>query len=256
VVTWDSFYQDGSSVGVFSRIYHGSGFNAYEDVPIAIEGISVGDIDAGSGSITVTLMADNGSLTVGGDGVFDIEVTGNGTDHVVIAGTIDAINAALGVVDGVVYRSALDFAGSENLTVTVDDGGYTGSGGSLSDTQYIEFFVTGVVDVKGTDGDDVFTGGIDNEQLAGFKGDDILIGGDGEDMFIFADGDGSDVINDFEIGIDTLDLSQISGLSGFEQVLSHATESETGIVFDFGSNTQITLIGIEKSSLLEADFVL
>lgn len=259
VVTWDSFDQDGSGVGVYSRIYHGSGFNALEEVPIAVDGISVGDIDAGTGLITVTLAVANGSVNLAGDvvgGVASADIAGNGTGNVVITGTIDAINATLAATNGLVYRGARDFTGTETLTVTVDDGGNTGSGGSLSDTQFVEFFVSGVMDVKGTIGDDLLTGGVGGEQITGFAGNDVLIGGAGDDMFIYGTGDGADVINDFGTGADVLDLSDVAGLLTFSDVMSTAVQNGGDTLIDFGGGDQITLIGVDKSLLLAGDFLL
>ena len=259
VVTWDSFDQDGSGAGIYSRIYHGSGFNALEEVPIAVDGISVGDIDAGSGLITVTLAVANGTLNLAGDvagGVTAANMVGNDTGNVVITGTVDAINATLAATNGLVYRGARDFTGTETLTVTVDDGGNTGSGGSLSDTQFIEFFVSGVVDIKGTAGDDLLTGGIGGEQITGFAGNDVLTGGAGDDMFIYGTGDGADVINDFGTGADVLDLSDVAGMSTFSDVMSTAIQNGADTLLDFGGGDQITLIGVDKSLLLADDFLL
>jgi Ca2+-binding RTX toxin-like protein len=48
----------------------------------------------------------------------------------------------------------------------------------------------------------------------GQGGDDILTGGAGADLFVFADGDGADVITDFGDG-DRIDLRAVSSIDDF-----------------------------------------
>ena len=65
-------------------------------------------------------------------------------------------------------------------------------------------------------------------------------------MFIFAVTDGTDVITDFEDGLDTIALS--GGLT-FDD-LSFADNEIT-----VGSDTLVILIGFDTTTLTEADFV-
>jgi hypothetical protein len=88
-----------------------------QNVPLAINGISVSDPDGDS--LTVTLSVGDGSLTVspvsGG-----ATVSGNGTASVVLSGSAAQINAVLG--GGVSY---LGGAGSKTLSVVTSDGSIT-----------------------------------------------------------------------------------------------------------------------------------
>ena len=52
----------------------------------------------------------------------------NGSRLVVVEGTLDRLNAALGA-GGLVYRPAAGFAGADTLTVSLNDRGLTGLGG-------------------------------------------------------------------------------------------------------------------------------
>ncbi|NLF32487.1 MAG: tandem-95 repeat protein, partial [Planctomycetes bacterium] len=104
-----------------------------EDATLTLNGISIADVDAAGSDVTVTLAVTHGILTLT-DGTGLTGVTGAGTATVELVGTVAAINTALAA--GVVYAPAGDWNGGETLTVTVNDGGATGSGGGgdISDT--------------------------------------------------------------------------------------------------------------------------
>ena len=84
---------------------------------------------------TVTLSVGEGTLSVDAGGTNVTGLSGNGTDTVSFTGTIDQINALLdGQASGsIVYNDPLDNpAASTALTLTIDDGGNSGSGGAHS----------------------------------------------------------------------------------------------------------------------------
>lgn len=58
--------------------------------------------------------------------------------------------------------------------------------------------------------DDTLNGGNGSDRLAGGIGNDRLTGGAGADTFIFASGDGSDTITDFDVTADRLDLTALA----------------------------------------------
>jgi len=101
-----------------------------EDLAGPIAGISVSDLDVGSGTLAVTLRVGHGSLTVNVDpaigGLLEEHVDGNGTGLVTIAGTLAQINATFSAAGGLQYLSHQDYNGSDSLIVTVSDGGQTG----------------------------------------------------------------------------------------------------------------------------------
>lgn len=56
------------------------------------------------------------------------------------------------------------------------------------------------LDIDARGGDDTLVGGAGNDTLSGGDGADSLFGGGGNDTFVYAAGDGSDTINDFNTG--------------------------------------------------------
>jgi Ca2+-binding RTX toxin-like protein len=73
--------------------------------------------------------------------------------------------------------------------------------------------------LSGGDGDDWLQGGRGRDVLQGGAGDDVLAGGRGADVFVFTSADhGRDVIRDFAVGQDHIDLS---GLPSYDVTLRH-----------------------------------
>ena len=90
-----------------------------EDVTTALTGISVADVDAGTGNITVTLSVPGGTLAATSSGT--VTVGGTAT-ALTLTGTLADINAFL-LGASVTYTTALNNDGDVNLTVTVNDKG-------------------------------------------------------------------------------------------------------------------------------------
>jgi hypothetical protein len=109
----------------------------------AITGLSISDVDAGSGNdITTTLTsADGGFVTVGAVGG-GAAITGNSTGTVTLTGTIGQINTSL--AGSVVYTAADNVTTSSQTTLTIatNDQGHTGTGGPLTDTDVVTVGVT------------------------------------------------------------------------------------------------------------------
>jgi len=112
----------------------------------------------------------------------------------------------------------------------------------------------------------VLNGGADNDRLYGGNGDDIMNGGDGNDYFnggagsdtfVFDDGFGADTISGFAAGVasdDVIDLSAVSSLNSFSEVVSAAYQSGYDTVIDIDVDSSITLSNIALSQLHEDDF--
>lgn len=97
--------------------------------------ISISDVDAGTGSVRVTLTATNGLITLAGTtGLSFLEGSGTGDSKITFEGTIANINTAL---NGMVFSPTAGYNGSATLQITTNDLGNTGSGGALSDTDNI-----------------------------------------------------------------------------------------------------------------------
>jgi VCBS repeat-containing protein len=113
-----------------------------EDTALTFNGnISVSDVDAGSGNVTVTLASTNGTLTLGSTA--GLTVSGNGTSNVTATGTLSAVNAGL---NGLTYSPNANYNGPASLSVTANDNGNTGAGGPLSDTKNVAITVNSVND--------------------------------------------------------------------------------------------------------------
>ncbi|MBT8416298.1 MAG: hypothetical protein KJO42_02575, partial [Silicimonas sp.] len=150
----------------------------------------------------------------------DVVVDGGiGSDRVVLikAGmsiAIDAAWAGIERVDAAAGAETVDATGYAGALFMVGNAGndtLTGGGGNDS--------------IFGNDGSDVLSGG------AG--GDDVMLGGAGFDTFLIFDGAGTDRINDWEAGIDLIDVTGVAGVSG----MSDLTISQSG------PSTQVALGG-------------
>ncbi|MEL7468886.1 MAG: LamG-like jellyroll fold domain-containing protein [Pseudomonadota bacterium] len=158
-----------------------------------------------------------------------VERAGEGTDRAI--GSVDftlAAHVEIGTIEG---EGAVDITGNEqdnqirgNTATNV----LIGAGGR--DRLY------------GMEGDDILDGGAEN---------DILAGGAGADIFRFGLGGGSDVITDFEIGVDLIDLTP-SGRS-FDEVRIY--DSVHGAVVRYQHDgDEISLVVLKGVTSPEIDF--
>ncbi|WP_263846350.1 FG-GAP-like repeat-containing protein [Roseobacter sinensis] len=86
--------------------------------------------------------------------------------------------------------------------------------------------------LEGGYGSDRLDGGVGNDRLIGGEGADTLTGGEGSDVFVFDENahstlDTRDMITDFEVGLDQIDLSGIGGISFSDLVF---TETDRGLL--------------------------
>ncbi|WP_029032236.1 DUF4347 domain-containing protein, partial [Salinarimonas rosea] len=113
-----------------------------EDVSSVLAGISIADIDAAAGSVTMTLSVPSGTLAAtGGAGV----TVGGTPTALTLTGTVNAINAFI-AANGVGFTTAANATANVTLTVAVTDNGNTGSGGALTDQETVTLTVTAVDD--------------------------------------------------------------------------------------------------------------
>jgi len=104
--------------------------NGAEDTPLAIGGITVADVDAGTGVVQVTLGVLHGTLSLSAPPA-GVTVAGDQSANLSLTGTLDAINAALATL---VYLGNQDFNGADTLTVITNDHGHSGDAGTLNGT--------------------------------------------------------------------------------------------------------------------------
>ncbi|WP_299960841.1 hypothetical protein [uncultured Roseobacter sp.] len=96
--------------------------------------------------------------------------------------------------------------------------------------------------LDGGAGDDTLDGGAGDDTLDGGTGNDVLTGGSGGDTFVFAAGDGQDVIEDFSVSEDVLQFKNINGPI-------EAVDSSDGVVLKLGGDNQVLLRNVTFAEL-------
>jgi Ca2+-binding RTX toxin-like protein len=103
--------------------------------------------------------------------------------------------------------------------------------------------------VCGFDGNDTLKGNAGNDTIDGGAGADIINGNAGADVFVLRPGEGRDIINDFEDGVDVFSLE--GGLS-FEQLTFVDVKDAT--LIKMGDEVLVKAKGISAKQLTRADF--
>ena len=182
------------------------------------------EIDGGEGNDI--LVSGAGDDTIDGGAGNDLIVTGAGDDTIDGGAGIDTIIGGAG--DDTVYGGAdADFIATE----------------AGDDTIY-----------GGAD-DDFLVAGAGDDTLYGGAGDDRLWGDSGSDTFVFGSGDGNDTIKDFTDGEDAIDLTAITGISGFEDLTITADGSNAVIDLSAHGGGTITLENFDTADLDAGDFI-
>lgn len=131
-------------------------------------------------------------------------------------------------------------AGHGNDRVYGGDGADVLEGGSGHDKLY------------GGAGDDLIFGGEGHDNIYGGRGDDVLAGDAGRDVFYFENHFGNDVIEDFEVGTDRINMQSVSNLRSFANLV--IMQDGQDVVIAFGGNT-ITLLDVSASDLDRHDII-
>ena len=114
--------------------------------------------------------------------------------------------------------------------------------------------------LEGSSIDDLLIGLAGSDTLIGFLGDDTLSGGSDNDIFEFDDNFGQDVIADFELGSDRIDLSDVTNITDFDDLLAnHIDTNADGALVIFDGDNTITLnpssSPIDPATLTADDFI-
>ena len=102
--------------------------------------------------------------------------------------------------------------------------------------------------IWGDDGDDILMGVTGNDVLVGDNGS----GGSGSDLFVFGNGDGTDTIVDFEVGIDRIGL--VEGELTFEDLTITQDGNNALLGVTSSGETIAVLNGVQSSALGEDSF--
>ncbi|UGY06314.1 beta strand repeat-containing protein [Bradyrhizobium quebecense] len=111
---------------------------AFSHTNLTISGLSVADVDAGSGNVTATIASNHAALSFDTTGLASF--TNNASHTVTLTGTIAQVNTALATLT---YNSDDGFTGSDTVTLNVNDNGNTGTPGAQ--TSGPQTFHVGVV---------------------------------------------------------------------------------------------------------------
>ena len=162
-----------------------SGYTMAEDGSLKLSGLAVSDVDAASGSVTVTLAVQQGVL--GAASTAGVSVSGSGGSTLVLTGSLADINAYLAQpATQPTYTPEHDASGTVTLTMTSNDNGNMGSGGALSDTDTTAIQVTPVADAIGSSDVSVVVGAPSSSAIDFSTGN--IAGLDGASTFTFPSG--------------------------------------------------------------------
>lgn len=106
-------------------------------------------------------------------------------------------------------------------------------------------------------GDDLLNGGTGNDTLDGDRGNDTLTGGDGADVFVYSNGDGIDVILDFDVAEgDQINLSGVKSITSYEDLVqNHLSQVGDDALIWMGTTNYITIENTVIAELSEGDFI-
>lgn len=229
--------QDTLVGGVGSDVLFGGAGNDWLDV--GIHGMFTSD----SAAVTNVAWAGAGADSVDGDNTSDTLGGGSGNDTIFGYGANDLL---FGGKDGPGDSSNRDrFYGGDG-----DDRLYGGSDNDLLDGE------AGADFLFGGDGQDTLAGGAGNDALWGGTGNDTLTGGTGTDTFGFIVGSGSDLVTDFEVGLDFLDLSgAATDFNNSASVSAAASNTGAGLQINLGGGAIVVLAGVTTADIVNMDFI-
>jgi Ca2+-binding RTX toxin-like protein len=239
-----SYVHAKAGVNVSLQLGYGLGGEAAGDKYINVEGVLGSDFnDTIVGSNADNLLAgfDGDDYINGGAGADTID-GGNGNDTVSYATSRAAVNVDLnGFMTGAHFDGQMPVMGhggdaEGDLLLSVE----RIIGSNFNDQ------ITGSYEAN------TIEGGAGNDTLNGGYGDDVLSGGIGADQFVFDAHNGKDIVSDFKASQgDVLDFVDTFG-TNFREVMSHATQVGTSVVFTAGED-QVTLKNVILSSIKETN---
>lgn len=190
-------------------------------------------LDGGAGVNTI----------VGGGGKDTIEVSRHAFNVVMGGDDIDTLSFAQAGA-GVTIDLAAGLAKFKAGTKTVGSVAY-GEIENLTGSAYADTLI-------GDGKNNRLAGGLHNDRLDGRGGSDRLHGGSGDDTFVFANGWGRDRITDFAVDKDRLDMTGVSGLTEFSQLVIKDTASGASVAY--GADT-VTFDGVAASQITAKSFL-
>ncbi len=105
-------------------------------------------------------------------------------------------------------------------------------------------------DLQGGRGRDLLNGGSGNDILSGAGSSDYLFGGQGSDQFVLSAGNGTDIIFDYQDGVDSFVLVDLS----FDDLEVRQEFGQTIIQVNTTQEVLGILLGVKASSIDQTDF--
>jgi Ca2+-binding RTX toxin-like protein len=102
-------------------------------------------------------------------------------------------------------------------------------------------------------GDNWLLGGAGNDTLNGSTGNDVLFGESGADTFVFNALSGQDVIGDFAVGTDRIDVREM--FTSFALAQANFIQNGSDGAINLGNGSFVVLHGVDMSTLTATDFV-
>lgn len=228
-----------------------SAFAALEDGQQATVTLDYTVRDANGGEAKGTT-----TVTVDGYTEYNIVEGGSGDDMLIGTSRKDMFEAGEGD-DTVVAGEGDDMvdAGAGSDRVLAGDGKDVVDGGAGND---VLMGGSGNDVLSGGAGNDTLNGGAGDDTLSGGTGNDTLTGGSGADTFVFAAGDGRDVVTDFEAGAEGKDVVQLSKdvFADYQALISSGafTNGENGAEIAFNDGSSITFVDVKTEQFVIDDF--
>ncbi|MDH6265512.1 Ca2+-binding RTX toxin-like protein [Rhizobium sp. SG_E_25_P2] len=112
--------------------------------------------------------------------------------------------------------------------------------------------------IFGDGGKDKLSGLAGNDHLYGGAGADILAGGKGRDVFHFAEGDGRDIVTDFQVrgNADWIDLTDFTIFTSFDNIEFFYIKAHGDDTWIVDGKDTLILEGVKSSQLTASDFIL
>ncbi len=104
-------------------------------------------------------------------------------------------------------------------------------------------------------GDDTLYGGAGDDRLDGGYGNDELSGGPGADVFLFSYDSGRDVVTDFQIDEDRIDLSALASIDAMDDLILHQQGDDLVIDLLEHGGGEITLQDVNQADLVDTHFI-
>lgn len=192
-------------------------------------------LSASDNSDTYVYAAGGGHDIIDDNGFFD-------TDVLNITG-FDLADATFERVNG--YNNDVRIVLSASESITIRDGLTSSSADEIEqinfdDTSIDRFDMQAAIIIQEqTLAEDVIVGFADNDIIIGGTGDDYLRGGDGADTYVFASGDGNDIIS--EGGFFDTDIVQFSDYSSTDATFTRGIVDDSDLVISFSGGDSVTI---------------